>query len=83
MVNTNGKTEDGIPYAAPAMTNSIVLDPVGPESMKRYEIVKIITLIIRVENLLITLQIMIGISNRSVIINNSNALAARLIRGPE
>jgi hypothetical protein len=51
--------------------------------MKRYEIVKIITVIIRVENLLITLQIMIGISNRSVIINNSNALAARLIRGPE
>lgn len=70
-------------YVAPAINNSIVLDVVSPERIRRYRIVEIITIIIRVENLLVTLQIIIGISNRSVIIINSNDFAIRLIRGPE
>jgi hypothetical protein len=41
------------------------------------------TMIIRIEIVLTMLQMTTGISKRSVIRNNSRALAVRLIKGPE
>ena len=40
-------------------------------------------IMIRIEKELMILQTIIGISRRNVIMNNSNALAARLTKGPE
>jgi hypothetical protein len=40
-------------------------------------------MIIRIEIVLVALQMTTGISRRSVIMNNSSALAVRLIKGPE
>ena len=77
------KTGDGETHVAAASINSIVLDFVNPESMRRLEIVDATTTIIRTEMVLIMLQMTTGISRRSVIKNSSNVLAIRSIQGPE
>jgi hypothetical protein len=69
-------------YVAPARINSIVLDFVKDERMRRYEIVDSITIVIRTEIALMRLHITTGIIKRSVIRKNNSAFAVRWIKGP-
>ena len=62
---------------APAMINSIDLDFVNQERIRRYEIVHSITMTIRTEMVLIRLHMMTGTISRSVIRKNRIAFAVR------
>jgi hypothetical protein len=72
-----------VAYVAPAMISSIVLDFANLDSIRRKKIVDAMTMTIRIEKVLMMLQMMTGIRRRTVINNNSNALAVCLIREPE
>ena len=62
---------------APARINSIVLDFVNQERIKRYEIVHSIMMTIRTELVLIRLHMMTGIIRRSVIRKINTIFAVR------
>ena len=70
-------------HVAAARISSIVLDFVNPESMRRKRIVDSMTITIRIEVVLMILQMTTGISRITVTKNKSNTLAIRLISCPE
>lgn len=71
-----------ITYVAPAMINSVVLDFVNQERIRRYETVDNMTMTIRIAKVLIRLHTTTGIIKRSVTKENNSALAVRRINWP-
>ncbi|KAB8200615.1 hypothetical protein BDV34DRAFT_204437 [Aspergillus parasiticus] len=65
------------------MISSMVLDLARIERMRRYDMVKAITIITRSVALVVILHRITGAKRSIVITNKSNALATRLIKGPE
>jgi hypothetical protein len=70
-------------YVAPARTNSIVLERVNSDKIERYKIVDIMIMTIRIDMVLVMLQITTGISKRDTIKDSSITRAIRLIKRPE
>lgn len=71
-----------VAYVAPARIKSVVLDFAKQASMSSYEIVDIITMMIRTEKVLTRLHIMTGIIRRRVTKTIKRAFAVRRIQGP-
>lgn len=70
-------------YVAPARTNSIVLERVNSDKIDRYIIVDTTIIAIRIDVVLVILQITTGISNKDVIKESRITRAVRLINWPE
>lgn len=70
-------------YVAPARISSIVLALVKLARMSRYDMVDIMTTMMRIEVVLMMLHTTTGIKSRKVIRNSNSPLAPRLIMVPE